>query len=126
MLELSGGADPVAETGTSTENNNTTTTTHTCGTVTPATSPLTFLAVGYFANDAGSWTEDADFVNKLAPGAPSYFTIARRFQSDLTAQSYSGTSGNSVSSSFALAAIVGASGGPVLIPFRTVIGAKRI
>ena len=122
VWEVSGAVDPATETGTSTEQNNASGTTHATGTVTPSAGPAAFMAIVTLLNDTGTWTEDADYVTRVTPGAPRFHAIATRIQADATAQAYSATSQNAVASSVILVATLGVTdGGGAQTPAQIVI-----
>lgn len=82
LLEFSGAADPLAESGTSTEadSGGTGATTLSCSSVSCDAADTLFIAAAILSGSIASWSEDADFTNYVADIAAPCSKIAYRIQ----------------------------------------------
>ncbi len=105
--EFSGGADPFAEDGTSTESDNAASTTHNLAAVTPTVSEVLFVCIVGLSGNGGGWTTDTDFTFATrVTSAHGY-----RIQSNTNAAACDNTTAIGRNSVAALAAIAGDVGG---------------
>lgn len=73
LMEFSGAADPLDESGTSVEVNQSSVTTFTTGSITPDGTDTVFICCGRISSGVGGWTPDSDFTSVQTPSTGTNF-----------------------------------------------------